>query len=134
MILKSINKNLDKFGFPETLEYNNDKFHGHQKGVAIGVKDNKTNKFVENFLSKSLGDDSTRDFLLNDLVQDPEILLVEDNITFDKLWRILEKQGFKMNNDAIIDFCNFASSEYKIPKEYKCETFFWQRAICMKIS
>ena len=81
MILKSINKNLDKFGFPETLEYNNDKFHGHQKGVAIGVKDNKTNKFVENFLSESLGDDSTRDFLLNDLVQDPEILLVEDNIT-----------------------------------------------------
>lgn len=81
MILKSINKNLDKFGFPETLEYNNDKFHGHQKGIAVGVKDNKTNKFVENFLSKSLGDDSTRDFLLNDLVQDPEILLVEDNIT-----------------------------------------------------
>ncbi len=50
--------------------------------------------------------------------------VVEDNITFDKLWRILEKQGFKMNNDAIIDFCDFASSEYKIPKEYKCETFF----------
>lgn len=48
---------------------------------------------------------------------------VEENIIFDKLWGILEKQGFRMNDDAIIDFCDFASSKYKIPKEYKCETF-----------
>lgn len=81
MKLKSMNKNLDKFGFPESLDYSDEKFHGHQKGIAIGVKDNKTNKFIKNFLSKELGDDPTRDFLLNDLVQDPEILLIEDNIT-----------------------------------------------------
>ena len=48
---------------------------------------------------------------------------VEENIIFDKLWGILEKQGFRMNDDAIIDFCDFASSKYKIPKENKCETF-----------
>ena len=47
-----------------------------------------------------------------------------ENIMFDKLWRILEKQGFRMNDDAIIDFCDFASSKFKIPKENKCETFF----------
>lgn len=81
MKLKTMNKNLDKFGYPEILEYDNPDFHGHQKGIAIGIKDNKTNKFVRNYLSKELGDDFTRDFLLNDLVQDPEILLIENNIT-----------------------------------------------------
>ena len=50
--------------------------------------------------------------------------VVEDNITFDKLWRILEKQEFRMNDDAMNDFFDFASSEYKIPKENMCETFF----------
>lgn len=81
MKLKSMNKNLSKFGYPDVLEYDNPDFHGHQKGIAIGIKDNKTNKFVRNYLSKDLGDDSTRDFLINDLIQDPEILLIENNIT-----------------------------------------------------
>lgn len=81
MKLKSMNKNLSKFGYPDVLEYDNPDFHGHQKGIAIGIKDNKTNKFVRNYLSKDLGDDSTRDFLINDLIQDPEILLIENSIT-----------------------------------------------------
>ena len=44
MKLKTMNKNLDKFGYPEILQYDNPEFHGHQKGVAIGIKDNGTNK------------------------------------------------------------------------------------------
>ena len=46
MKLKTMNKNLDKFGYPEVLQYDNPEFHGHQKGVAIGIKDNGTNKFL----------------------------------------------------------------------------------------
>lgn len=80
MIIKSLNKDLTKFGYPSQMEYNNPNFNGHQIGIAICIKNNITNKIEENLLSKSLGDDKTRDELLKELLNNNN-KIVTDIIT-----------------------------------------------------
>lgn len=80
MIIKSLNKDLTKFGYPNQMEYNNPNFNGHQIGIAICIKNNITNKIEENLLSKSLGDDKTRDELLKELLNNNN-KIVTDIIT-----------------------------------------------------
>lgn len=80
MKLKSLNKNIKKFGFEEELEYTNATFNGHQLGIAVCIKNNQTGETEQNLLSQSLGNDETRDFLLMQLLLDKSILLIENNI------------------------------------------------------
>ena len=49
--------------------------------------------------------------------------IVEDNITSDALWDILQKNQFKMD-DAMEDFFDFARSTFKIPEQKMCKAFF----------
>ena len=126
MKLKTMNKNLDKFGYPEVLQYDNPEFHGHQKGVAIGIKDNGTNKFIHNYLSKDLGDDATRDFLLNDLIQDPEILLIENNITQMEDGKLVPRTIYYLpyfveDNSCLAPTVNFDNISGAINVSYKAK-------------
>lgn len=49
--------------------------------------------------------------------------IVEDNITSDALWDILQKNQFKMD-DTMEDFFDFARSTFKIPEQKMCKAFF----------
>lgn len=77
MVIKSLNKDLTKFGYPNQMEYDNPNFNGHQIGVAICVKNNITNEIEENLLSKSLGDDKTRDKLLKELLNNDNKIITD---------------------------------------------------------
>lgn len=81
MKLKAINKNIEKYGYPQTMEYNNRNFNGHQVGVAICLQNNITNKIEENYLSESLGDEETRNFLLSELLREEKALFITEVIT-----------------------------------------------------
>ena len=81
MKLKSINKNLSKWNFPQDMNYENDNFHGHQIGVAVGMTKVSTGEICQNYLSEELGDAVTREFLLKELINDDSILKVEKRIT-----------------------------------------------------
>lgn len=85
MKLKSLNKDISKWGYSQDMEYTDADFHGHQRGVAVGIKNNVTGKIEVNCLPKSLGDEQTRDFMLEELLNDKSILLIENGITqFDE--------------------------------------------------
>lgn len=88
MTLKSANENITKYGFPVTIEYSNDLFHGTQKGICICIKDNETGNIVRNSMPKPVleeGDTSDIEVIklneLNKLLEDKEILLIEEGIT-----------------------------------------------------
>ena len=80
MKLKTINKNIAKFGYPQELEYNDQTFHGHQIGVAVCVQNSYTKEIEENFLSESLGDEDTRNQLLNKLLNESDTMLITETI------------------------------------------------------
>ena len=77
MIIKSMNKDLTKYGYPNQMEYDNPNFNGHQIGIAICIKNNITNKIEENLLSKSLGDDKTRNELLKELLNNDNKIITD---------------------------------------------------------
>ena len=82
MILKSLNHLDPKFGFPNEVQYENPSFHGHQKGMCLGIRNLQTNAIEVNYLSSTL---ENRDELLEELLSLDNILLVEDTITqFDE--------------------------------------------------
>jgi len=76
MKLKSLNKLDEKFGYPNTMEYKNDKFHGHQIGVAIAIL-NQDDSIHENLMKKDIKDS---DELLKELLSS-DAKLIEDEIT-----------------------------------------------------
>lgn len=130
MKIKSLNENLKKYGYPVEMEYNNPKFNGHQVGIAVCIKNNVTNEIEENFLSESLGDTETRDFLLSEMLTDKNVILIENLITqFDREngglipktiyylpYCVTEHSRFTptVTNENIVDTCN---SSYDIKVE-----------------
>ena len=81
MKLQAINKNTEKYGFPQTMEYNNPRFNGHQIGVVICLQNNETKEIEKNYLSESLGDEETRNFLLGELLRENKAVFIENIIT-----------------------------------------------------
>lgn len=82
MILKSLNHLDPKFGYPDEIQYDDKRFHGHQKGVCIGLKNVNTNKIEQNFLSESI---ENRDELLEELLSLEGVILAQESITqFDE--------------------------------------------------
>lgn len=82
MIFKSLNHLDPKFGYPDEIQYDDKRFHGHQKGVVIGLKNVNTNKIEQNFLSESI---ENRDELLEELLSLEGVIIVQENITqFDE--------------------------------------------------
>lgn len=82
MILKSLNHLDPKFGYPDEIQYDDKRFHGHQKGVCIGLKNVNTNKIEQNFLSESI---ENRDALLEELLSLEGVILAQESITqFDE--------------------------------------------------
>lgn len=85
MKLKAFNKNTEKFGYPQAMEYNETTFNGHQLGIAICLQNNVTGQIEENYLSEKLGDKETRDFLLGELLHEKNAKLIAEVITqFDE--------------------------------------------------
>lgn len=80
MIIKSINKNIKKYGFPEEMEYSNPDFNGHQVGIIICIQRNDTKKIEKNYLPENLGDEATRDFLLGELLHEKKAVLITEEI------------------------------------------------------
>lgn len=80
MIIKSINKNIKKYGFPEEMEYSNPDFNGHQVGIIICIQNNDTKEIEKNYLPENLGDEATRDFLLGELLHEKKAILITEEI------------------------------------------------------
>lgn len=76
MKLKALNKLDPKFGYPDNMEYKDEKFHGHQIGVAIAIL-NDDNTVHENLMKKDLQDS---DELLQELLGS-DAKLIEEDIT-----------------------------------------------------
>ena len=72
-ILKSVNKLDVKYGFPEYLEYKDDEWNGHIKGVAI-ASSNEDGTELENYLSSSIKED--KNTLLEEILYNKDIQLV----------------------------------------------------------
>lgn len=81
MKLKALNKNTEKYGYPQTMEYDNPNFNGHQIGVVICIQNNVTQTIEQNFLPEKLGDEDTRTFLLGELLHEKKAVLITDVIT-----------------------------------------------------
>ena len=81
MKLMAVNKNTEKYGFPQVMEYENPNFNGHQVGVVICIQNNETKEMEVNYLSEKLGDEHTRDFLLGELLREEKAVLITDVIT-----------------------------------------------------
>lgn len=79
MILQAQSKKVEQYGYPFQMKYDNDKFHGTVKGVAIGIIDNKDGEVVENYVSGSTEQEKME--LLNKMIGDKDLLLIEDGIT-----------------------------------------------------
>ena len=80
MILKSLNKNISKFGFAEELAYDDSgshKFNGHQKGVAICITNHHTGEVEVNHLPQAL---ANRDDALKEIINDSTIVKLVSTI------------------------------------------------------
>lgn len=86
MILRSFNLGIEKYGYPLEMGYNKATFNGHRIGVAICIKNAHTGAIEENFLSASLGDDTRRTELLEELLtRNDDLVLQKEQITqFDE--------------------------------------------------
>lgn len=94
MKLIPVNKNVDilkKCGYDEVLEFNNDQFHGHQKGVAICIINKKTGVIEQNMLRQNL---ENRDALLQMILTSKNIVKVVDDITQMEGNELVAKQVF----------------------------------------
>lgn len=58
MQLVSVNKNCEKYGFPETLELSDENFKGHQVGVAVCMYDCNNEKIINYFTNKETDDEN----------------------------------------------------------------------------
>lgn len=86
MKLVALNKGLEnKYGYCDEMEWKNDKFHGHQKGICVGIVDKvkEGEEFTVNHIHQNHlpNDMEGKDKLLVELVKDKNIVLVSDSIT-----------------------------------------------------
>lgn len=79
MVLQAQTKKVELYGYPYTMRYNNDKFHGTVKGVAVGVLDAEDGEVINNYVSGSTEQEKME--LLNKIIGDKELLLIEEPIT-----------------------------------------------------
>lgn len=82
---------IDECGYGDILEFNNDKFHGHQKGVAICIINKQTGVVEQNMLREKLKD---RDKLLKMILESKTIIKVVDEITQLEDGKLVPKQIF----------------------------------------
>lgn len=80
MKLIALNKNTERYGYPQVMEYDKATFNGHQLGIAICIQNNKTKAIEENYLSEKLGDKQTRDFLLGELLREEKAVFITEVI------------------------------------------------------
>lgn len=104
MTLRSINTgNIEKYGYSKELTYSDTSFRGHQTGIAVAILDNNETRDIHaNFLSKSLGDDDTRNELLMELLEDKDICLDSESITqLDEHHNLVERTVYYMPYDVV---------------------------------
>ena len=95
--LESINTDgIEKYGYTKEVLYNNSSFNGHMTGIAVAIIDNATGDIKSNFLSKSLGDEETRDALLKELLNDQSICLDKEPITQFENHELVERTVYYM--------------------------------------
>lgn len=94
MKLYPVNKDipiLNECGYGEVLDYNNENFHGHQKGVAICLINKETGVVEDNMLRQNLKD---RDKKLQMILESKTIIKVVDEITQFVDGKLTPKQIF----------------------------------------
>lgn len=100
MKLKSLNKGVEKFGLSSEFEYNNPDFNGHMIGSMICIINNITGEVEKNYLPESLGDKSTRAFLLTELIfayhKEKKILLTDIIVQSDENGNMIPKTVYYM--------------------------------------
>lgn len=79
MILQASSEAVTKYGYPLTMQYDNNSFHGTVKGLSIGVVDKEDGEIIDCFVTG----DTEREKMekLTQMIGDKDLLLIEDNIT-----------------------------------------------------
>lgn len=92
MKLIALNKNTEKYGYQQELEYGDDSFNGHQIGVAVCVQNELTQEIEFNYLSEKLGDKETRDFALGELLREKKCVFISETFSqFDENGELVPK-------------------------------------------
>lgn len=86
MRVVSLNKNVEKYGFLQEMEYTNDNFHGHQVTLCIGIKNL----------------DGTWNTVFTKGKTEEERINIADNMMNDKSLIILEDLISEVENDEIV--------------------------------
>ena len=81
MKLKSLNKLDPKYGFPDTVWFDDENYHGHQRGIALCIKEEDTGEIYRNYI-KPLDGNADADELAKELINDKNIKLLVDEETY----------------------------------------------------
>ena len=138
MKLIALNKNTEKYGYPQEMEYDKATFNGHQLGIAICVQNNNTKEIEANYLSEKLGDEQTRDFLLGELLHESKAVFITENIAqFDEEGRLVPKTIYYMPyyvaehsrfKPTVINDC--ISGGYNTSYDAEIEFIFVENGLC----
>lgn len=80
MILKSLNNLDQKYGFANALEYEDESYHGHQRGIAVCIM-NQDGSFYRNMIVP-LDLNADKDELTRELLKDKKVKLLVDDMGF----------------------------------------------------
>lgn len=82
---------LEECGYGEVLDFKNDSFHGHQKGVAICVINKESGAVEQNMLRENL---KNREELLKMILESKKIIKIVNDITQLEGDKLIPKQVF----------------------------------------
>ena len=130
MKLKAINKNTEKYGYKESMEYINPEFNGHQVGVAICIKNNITGEIESNYLSERLGDEETRNFLLGELLHEEKALFIKKR--YDEIKTVYYMPYFIEDHSRFISTVTYKDIAEACRTQYKAlvEVIFVEDTLC----
>lgn len=113
MRLKSLNKLDPKYGFCDALGYDMPDYHGHQKGIALCIKDKATGKIYRNYM-RPLDGNANADELVEEILNNKNIkLLVDEEKYFDPA-----TGGLGTRELYLLPYANLDSTAFKTSVNY----------------
>lgn len=79
MKITSLNKDIEKYHFLESMEYNNPGFKGHQIGIALGLKNPSTDKWEKLYVPGDTQEE--KENLINEIISNKSLIILEEAIT-----------------------------------------------------
>lgn len=111
MKLKSLNQLDIKYGFAPMLEYEDATFHGHQRGIAVGIL-NQDGSIYRN-LMVPMDPLCDKDELFKELLNDKNVKLLEEEVPF-----ITQEQEINVRKIYYLPYANIEHSVFKPTVNY----------------